>query len=269
MGSEKYSSEEYKIVVKTVQTNAFKTLCEALKEILTDTNLIFTPEGIKIIAMDPSHTVLVHLKLEKESFEEYFCTDKITAGISMLNFFKLIKTMTNNDTLTLYIERADENKLGIRIENGEKNSITTYKLNLMDLNEENISIPPAAFESIITLPSSDFQKICRDMSNLSTTIEIKSVGQQLVFGCNGDFASQETIIGQTTNGLAFVKTNDSTDIIQGYYNLKHLVLFTKCTNLCNQLEIYMKNNFPIVIKFAVGSLGCLKLALAPQCPQNE
>ena len=58
-----------------------------------------------------------------------------------MNFFKLIKTMTNNDTLTLYIERADENKLGIRIENGEKNSITTYKLNLMDLNEENISIP--------------------------------------------------------------------------------------------------------------------------------
>ena len=50
MSSEKYSSEEYKIVVKTVQTNAFKTLCEALKEILTDTNLIFTPEGIKIIA---------------------------------------------------------------------------------------------------------------------------------------------------------------------------------------------------------------------------
>ena len=124
-----------------------------------------------------------------------------------------------------------ENKLGIRIENGEKNSITTYKLNLMDLNEENISIPPAAFESIITLPSSDFQKICRDMSNLSTTIEIKSVGQQLVFGCNGDFASQETIIGQTTNGLAFVKTNDSTDIIQGYYNLKHLVLFTKCVQI--------------------------------------
>ncbi len=30
----------------------------------------------------------------------------------------------------------------------------------------------------------------------------------------------------------------------------------------------MKNNFPIIIKFAVGSLGSLKLALAPQCPLN-
>ena len=263
MGSEKYSSEEYKIVVKTVQTNAFKTLCEALKEILTDTNLIFTPEGIKIIAMDPSHTVLVHLKLEKESFEEYFCTDKITAGISMLNFFKLIKTMTNNDTLTLYIERADENKLGIRIENGEKNSITTYKLNLMDLNEENISIPPAAFESIITLPSSDFQKICRDMSNLSTTIEIKSVGQQLVFGCNGDFASQETVLGETDNGVQFTSCKSSEYPIQGLYSLKYLILFTKCTNLCNIINIYIKNDYPLIIKYNIASIGDIKLCLSP------
>ena len=176
--------------------------------------------------------------------------------------------MTNNDTLTLFIEKADINKLGIRIENGEKNSITNYKLNLMDLNEEQISIPPAAFESIITLPSTDFQKICRDMSNLSDTIEIKSVGSNLIFSCSGNFASQETIIGQTSSGLAFVKNSENTDIIQGYYNLKNLILFTKCTNLCNQIEIYMKNNFPIVIKFSVGSLGSLKLALAPQCSDN-
>ena len=121
-------------------------------------------------------------------------------------------------------EKTDINKLGVRIENGEKNSITNYKLNLMDLNEEQISIPPAAFESIITLPSSDFQKICRDMSNLSDTIEIKSVGSNLIFSCSGNFASQETIIGQTSSGLAFVKNADNTDIIQGYYNLKHLVL---------------------------------------------
>ena len=261
--------DDYIIEVKTVQTNAFKTLCEALKEILTDTNLIFSDDGIKIIAMDPSHTILVHLKLDHTSFEEYYCSEKTVVGVSMLNFFKLIKTMTNNDTLTLFIEKSDVNKLGIRIENGEKNSMTNYKLNLMDLNEEQISIPPAAFESIITLPSSDFQKICRDMSNLSDTIEIKSVGSNLIFSCSGNFASQETIIGQTSSGLAFVKNADNTDINQGYYNLKHLVLFTKCTNLCNQIEMYMKNNFPIVIKFSVGSLGSLKLALAPQCSDNN
>ena len=86
----------------------------------------------------------------------------------------------------------------------------------------------------------------------------------MIFSCKGEFASQETIIGETSNGLTFVKSSDEDNIIQGYYNLKHLVLFTKCTNLCNSIEMYMKNNFPIVIKFTVGSLGCLKLALAPK-----
>ena len=33
----------------------------------------------------------------------------------------------------------------------------------MDLHEENIQIPPAIFDSVITMPSVDFQKICRDM----------------------------------------------------------------------------------------------------------
>jgi proliferating cell nuclear antigen len=102
------------------------------------------------------------------------------------------------------------------------------------------------------------------MINISDIIEIKSVGNQLIFSCKGEFAQQETIIGEANNGLSFVKSSVDNNIIQGYYNLKHLVLFTKCSNLCNSIEIYMKNNFPIVIKFAVGSIGNLTLALAPK-----
>jgi proliferating cell nuclear antigen len=182
----------------------------------------------------------------------------------MLNFFKLIKTLSNNDALTLFMDKDNTNVLGIRIENGEKNSLTTYYLNLIDVDETNYQIPPAQFESIITMPSNEFNKLCRDMINISDVIEIKSIGSQLIFSCKGDFASQETILGETSNGLNFIKTSNDTEIIQAYYNLKILVIFTKCTNLCNSIEMYMKNNFPIVIKFSVGSLGSLKLALAPK-----
>jgi proliferating cell nuclear antigen len=250
--------------LKTVQTGAFKTLIEAMKEILNDANIEFTDSAVKIITMDPTQTILVHLKLEKDSFEYYHCKHKIVIGVNMLNFFKLIRTLTNNDALTLYIDNVNTNILGIRIENGEKNSLTNYYLNLIEVDETIYQIPPAQFESIITMPSGEFNKICRDMINLSEIIEIKSVGSQLIFSCKGDFASQETIIGETSHGLTFVKSGSEDNIIQGYYNLKHLVLFAKCTNLCNSIEMYMKNNFPIVIKFTVGSLGSLKLALAPK-----
>ena len=68
---------------KTVQTTVFKTLVEALKDILTDVNIEFNKGyseapndedkgSIKIVAMDASQTILVHLKLEGRYFENYF-----------------------------------------------------------------------------------------------------------------------------------------------------------------------------------------------------
>jgi len=251
--------------IRTVQSPPFRCLVEALKEILTDANIEFDESGLKIIAMDASHTVLVHLKLEAKNFESYHCPKKFVIGVGMLNFFKLIKTLGNNDTLTLYVEADDPNKLGIKIENGEKNSVTRYKLNLMDLPEESITVPPAQFESVITMPSVDFQKLCRDMHNISDHIEIKSVGNQLMFNCKGDIGSAELVIGENNSGMSFLQNNKPDEIIQGVFALKHLVMFTKCTNLSNQVEVYLKNDYPLIISYGVASLGTIMLCLAPQC----
>ena len=127
-------SSEKIMELKTVQTGPFKTLIEALKEILTDANIEFTETAMKIITMDPTQTILVHLKLEG-NFESYYCKHKIFIGVNMLNFFKLIRTLGNNDALTLFIEAENTNLLGIRIENGEKNSLTTYYMNLIEVDE--------------------------------------------------------------------------------------------------------------------------------------
>lgn len=222
----------------------------------------FTQDGLKIINMDSTHTVLVHLKLSAENFEYYHCTRPLILGINMINFFKLIRTIGNDDTLSLYVDDQKMGELGIKIENGDKNSLTNYRLHLMEIDEEIIQVPPTTFESVITLPSIDFQKIVKDMSNLSDSIEITSYGSKLIFSCTGEFASQETIIGETTYGISFNKNTDG--IVQGVFSSKHLVSFTKCTNLCNSIEMYLKNDYPLIIKYTCASLGSLKLCLAPR-----
>lgn len=257
------------IEIHTVQTNIIKILVEALKEIITDTNIEFNNSGIRISTIDSSQTLLVYLKLEASQFERYFVKNCTVIGVSMLNLYKITKTITQNDTLTFFVDKNDINKLGIRIHNTEKNYTTTYRLKLMDLNEESVEIPSAEFGSIITMPSNQFQKICRDMSVFTDIMEIKSIGENLILSCNGDFAEQETVLGETKEGVSFVKNNEPDNIIQGYYNLKSLVLFTKCTNLCNNIEIYLRNNFPIIIKYEVGDLGELKLCLAPKCDSSD
>ena len=248
--------------IKTIQSSIIKTLIEALKEILNDTVIEINNEGIKIVTMDNSHIILVHLKLFADKFEYYTCNKPISIGINMLNFYKIIKTVNNNDVLTLFIYEDNLNQLGIKIENLEKNTKTTYFLNLLDLNNDQFEIPEVEFNSVITLPSSDYQKLMRDMNNIAEYVEIKNVDNKFILTCQGDFCSQETVLSD--KDLMIVNNNNVNEIIQGNFNLKYLVLFTKCTNLSNNVELYLKNDYPLIIKYTVASLGEIKLCLSPQ-----
>jgi proliferating cell nuclear antigen len=55
---------------------------------------------------------------------------------------------------------------------------------------------------------------------------------------------------------------ESSEVVGGEFNLKYLVMFTKCTNLCNTVELYLKNNYPLIIRYQVASLGEIKLCVA-------
>ena len=256
------------LTIKTVQIAPFRTLMTALKDILLETNITFEPDGIRIINMDKSHTILVHLFLAAPNFEFYECKkDKIIIGVNVFHLFKLINSIDNDDTLTIYIENADYadgivSHLALKFENGEIKQCKTQKLRLIEPEQEELEYPDVKFSSIINLPSVDFQKIIRDLSGISDKLEIKSVGTELIFKCSGQFASAEIHRAESDESMGFILKQDSSKIIQGEFSLKNLGYFIKCTNLCPQIEIHLENDLPLVVKYNVASLGTITLCLA-------
>ena len=271
------TNNQYVLEMKTVQIAPMRTLMTALKDILLETNIVFSqdqydsagnlvsPAGIRIINMDKSHTILAHLFLDALKFEQFYCKyPKIIIGVNMFHLFKLINTIDNDDTLTIYIEKQDYNDgitshLGLKFENGDIKQCKIQKLKLIEPDEEELDMPSVKFSSI-NLPATDFQKIIRDLSNISERLEIKSIGSELAL-CTGPFATAQIRI---TDGVTeFVKKTDTTNVIQGEFSLKNLGYFIKCTNLCSNIEMYLENDLPLVVKYAVASLGEIKLCLAP------
>tara|TARA_Y100000816_G_C26073578_1_gene564926 strand:+ start:401 stop:1228 length:828 start_codon:yes stop_codon:yes gene_type:complete len=261
------------LCLQTVQISPFRTLMTALKDILLETNIAFTPDGIKIINMDKSHTILVHLALNACNFEKYVCKHpKIVIGVNMFHLFKLINTIDNDDTLTMYIEEADYTDgivqfLGLKFENGDIKQQKIQKLRLIEPDAEELDVPDVKFSSVLNLPATDFQKIIRDLSCISDKIEIKSVatndGAELIFRCTGGFAQAEVRRAESDGSMEYVIKQDNSKIIQGEFSLKNLGYFIKCTNLCSQIEMYLENDLPLVVKYNVASLGEIKLCLAP------
>jgi proliferating cell nuclear antigen len=216
--------------------------------------------------MDKSHTILAHLLLNSQNFEFYECKkEKSVIGVNMFHLFKLINSIDNNDTLTIYIEEADYvdgvvSHLALKFENGDIKQCKTQKLRLIEPEHEELDYPDVKFSSVINLPSADFQKIIRDLSAISDKLEIKSIKNQLIFKCQGTFASAE-IIRSESDGMGFIQKHNK--VIQGEFSLKNLNYFIKCTNLCNHIEMYMENDLPLIIQYNVASLGTIKLGLAP------
>ncbi len=257
------------LTIKTVQIAPFRTLMTALKDILLETNIYFQPDGIRIINMDKSHTILVHLYLAASNFEFYECKkEKIIIGVNMFHLFKLINSIDNDDTLTIYIENNDYfdgivSHLALRFENGSIKQCKTQKLKLIEPEQDELEVPDVKFSSVINLPSADFQKIIRDLSCISDKLEIKSVGNELIFKCQGQFASAEIHRAEADESMKFIQKQDSSKVIQGEFSLKNLGYFIKCTNLCPQIEVYLENDLPLVVKYNVASLGIIKLGVVP------
>jgi proliferating cell nuclear antigen len=245
--------------LKTIQASALKAVFEVLKDIINDVNVYFTPAGVQILSLDTAHVTLVHMTLHAENFEEYSCPMVMTAGLNMANTYKLLKSVSGQDTLTMDIEGRDF--MNISIENPTKKSLTNFKLKLLDINEDILDVPDIHMDVITTMPSIDFQKITRDMHNLSSQMSIKRYRNILELSCLGDFADQTTII----------EYPDSVTDIGNVYSLKYINMYTKATSMCSSVQILQNSSssdMPIIFRYTIANLGDLKFYLAPNSSDN-
>jgi proliferating cell nuclear antigen len=260
------------LIAQTSQVPNFKTLIAALKDILLETNMTFRPNGISVINMDKSHTILAHLFLDATKFQRYEChREKIIIGLNVLHLFRLIGDINHEDTLTICIDNDDYSDgivthLTLKFENKQSNKCKKQRLRLIEPDQEELTYPSVNFSSIINLSSTDFQKIIRDLSCISDKVEIKTVGSELIFNCTGQFANSEISRYEKEGEMKSI-VNNSSKIIQGVFSLKNLSYFIKCTNLCPQVEIYLENDLPLVVKYNVSDLGVIKLCVSsiPSC----
>lgn len=254
--------KDYKFICKTVQSNAIKTLFEALKDILDDVNLKISPESIQILSVDPNKCCIVHLKLLHSQFEVYHCKTAFNIGFKMKNLFLLLKTVANNDVITFSVTKKEDTRLNIVIENKEKHMRDISKLKLFDFDEDEYIIPDMDIDTAVQLPSNDFQKICKDLSNIADTVRIENRNNSFRMYVDGDIGEKEMVLVENEKNKVIVKqlTNEN---VSEEFALKYLLSFVKSSNLCTTVELLLKKEYPLILIYSAGSLGSLKFLLSP------
>lgn len=286
--------------LKTEHTIPFKTIFEVLKDVLSEVTITIEKNGnakmeenrkqrrrrkqdsatdsdddtgkqitggMKIMTMDSTQSMLIHMKLEGKEFAEFKCgPDILPLGINLAMFNRALRILEKEDTLTIYVDNNEPQIINIQAENPDKGVMTSYRLKLMDLNNAVFNVPSIEYEASITMNSSEFHKLCREMSQIAEYVEIKCTLKNLSFTCKGDCAERTSVYFVNDNGISISfagSGNNKLNIIQGIYELKNFVLFTKCSNLCNDIQIFMKNDYPLAINYQIATLGKILLCMSP------
>jgi proliferating cell nuclear antigen len=264
--------------IRTLKSGIIKILIECIKPYIKETNILITSEGLKISTLDSSKCSLTHIKLNADKFEYFYCEKPTIIGVDITALYRLIKSVNIRETICLYQDKDNTDKLGVILEDSFKGKIKKYQLSLLEIEDKIINIPELSFDYIINIPSQDFQQIVRDVDLLeSKVIEIKSVGKQLIFSSSDGIAEFETVItevdeskehkalltqnGEDIKSVSFGKSNDS--IVQGRFKLYFLMYFIKATHLCQNINIYLKNDKPLVLEYFVADLGKCYFLLSP------
>lgn len=225
--------------------------------------------GIRILRLTEDKSILIKLHLDADNFDEFRCEEpKITVGVDMHNLNGLLKMVNDDDPILIYMNCDNRNALYIRClnENNQSSEETDIEIFLMEIGNPEMPIPQTEFQNRITMASDKFHAICKRLNNNSTFVEIKSINNEISFRGENEGGK----VTMSYKDVNYSSKKDKPDqIVQGVYELRNLLGFSKCNKLCNTIEIYLKNDFPLVLMIPVASLGKMYVFLSPiENPNN-
>lgn len=273
------------VMIRTEHSSSIKTLFEILKDILCEINIeiikhdeeIFGENssiekgGIKIAAANDMKSIMIYIRLYSDKFNTFWCSyDKFNIGVNLSLLGKAVKSIDKNNILNIFVNENNSSSFFINIQDYDKIFLTEFEIKMMDVDINNCCVPVFESQAIVNINSSDFQEICKSIISTSEKIEIKCHKDKIEFSSRNEFMSvQKTIytndISNSKKKITITFNNECKDIkeIHGVFESKYLSTISKCCGLCNEMRLYLKNDFPLCIEYSIATLGNMIFCIAP------
>merc|ERR1719381_67382 len=133
------------------------------------------------------------MQLTEGGFENYRCDSNQVLGIQFAALNKILKCMTNKDSLS--IQAQDEGDIiNFIFESQDQKRYSNFELKLNDIDAEQLGIPDTDYGTTVKMPSGEFQRICRDLAAIGDTVTISATKQGVQFAVDGDIGAGSMMI---------------------------------------------------------------------------
>ncbi|KAF7991547.1 hypothetical protein HCN44_008918 [Aphidius gifuensis] len=254
---------------RLTQSAILKKVLDAIKDLLTEATFECTDSGIQVQAMDNAHVSLVSMNLRSDGFDKYRCDRNLSMGMSIAVMSKILKCATTNDTVTM---RAVDNPdtIEFMFDTPGKDVQAQYEMKLINMDQEHLGIPETVYSCVVKMPSQEFARIVRDLSQFGENITIACTKEGIKFSAAGDTGTANVKLAQTADsGESDSVTIEMQESVKLSFSCRYLNFFIKATPLCEQVQLSLSNDVPLVCEFNIGEIGHIKYYLAPKIEDEE
>merc|ERR1712183_1198294 len=250
---------------RLVQGNLLKKVLESLKDLLNEATWDCADTGIQLQAMDNSHVSLVSALLRADGFDKFRCDRQLSMGMNLTSMSKILRCAANDDIVTI---KAQDNAdtVTFMFESPSQEKVSDYEMKLMNLDQEHLGIPDTDYNCVIKLPSGEFARICRDLSQFGESIVIACTKEGVKFSAAGDIGTANIKLAQTSSvdKEEEAVVVDMQEPVTLTFACRYLNMFTKATPLSPQVTLSMSPDVPLVVEYKIGEVGHVRYYLAPR-----
>jgi len=187
------------------------------------------------------------------------------AGMKLMNLSKILKCATNDDTITMKSEDTGDT-ITFVFEAPSQDRLSEFDLKLMDIDSEQLGIPDSDYEATITMPASEFARICKDLSTIGDSVELSANKDAVKFATSGDIGSANVMLRQnkTADSEEFTEFDIKSPVCL-QFALRYMNSFAKAASLSRNVKLSMSKELPIRVEFQIeDNAGSLCFYLAPK-----
>jgi proliferating cell nuclear antigen len=152
----------------------------------------------------------------------------------------------------------------------ESKKTCEFEISLINIDQEHIGIPDTKYNSIVTLSSLEFGKICRELNSINETVNIEISKSYVKFYVNnesiGGGFTLEPNDSEDADKQCIIKNDDTLNLA---FALRYLNMFAKASCLGQQVTLYISKEYPLLAEYKLAELGVLKYYLAPRIAEDE
>lgn len=141
----------------------------------------------------------------------------------------------------------------------------------MEIDSQQLGIPDTEYKCSIKMPSSEFQRIVRDLQVIGDTCTIACTKEGVRFSVNGAIGTGNILLRSNASPEKEDEqvVIDMEEPVELNFALRYLNFFTKATPLSGSVLINMSPEVPIVVEYPIADIGHIKFFLAPKIEEDE